>query len=146
VESLPPLKKYIWGIVKRFYWLLPSLLSDPFDIPERWFNIVYTTPSYLVWVLIGIGLFIASFLTYRELYVESAKKDVPTATLQRRTHLNLSHQKALLNIVGHMERIHGHSDRFGLEADMLDGILVSDLMKRPCSRCGKLRNQRGDII
>jgi hypothetical protein len=55
---------FVWGITKRLYWLLPSLLSDPFDIAERWFRLNYDAPPYLVWILIGIGFFIAALLEY----------------------------------------------------------------------------------
>src|SRR4030043_1730793 len=61
------LGSFIIGILKKIYWLLPSLLSDPFDIAERWFGINNYAPQWLFWVLIGLGLFIASFLTYNDL-------------------------------------------------------------------------------
>lgn len=52
------------GILKRIYFLLPSLSSDPFDIAERWFGMNYNAPQWLFWVLLGGGLFFAAFLTY----------------------------------------------------------------------------------
>ena len=107
---------------------------------------MYTTPPYLVWVLLGIGLAIASFLTYLELYVESTKKDISAITLQRKTRLSFAHKMTLIDIGILMESIHGHSDPSGLEADMLDGVLGGDLMKNPCHRCGKPRNQLGDDV
>jgi hypothetical protein len=58
---------FLWGITKRIYWLLPSLLSDPFDITERWFGLNYDAPPYLVWILIGLGLFIAALLEYHNI-------------------------------------------------------------------------------
>ena len=143
---LLPLKKYASGIAKRVYWLLPALLSDPFDIAERWFDMTYTAPPYLVWILVSVGLAIASFLTYRELYVESTKANTSTVTLGRRGRLSFAHKMSLTDIGMQMEQIHGHSDPSGLEADMLDGILGGDLIKKTCHRCGKPRNQLGDDV
>ena len=57
---------FLVGILKRLYWLLPSILSNPFDIAERWLGIHYDPPQWLFWVLLEIGLFIASFLTCYE--------------------------------------------------------------------------------
>ena len=57
---------FIFGILKRIPWLLPSLLSDPFDIAERWLGMNYNAPHWLFWVLLGIGYFIAAFLTYND--------------------------------------------------------------------------------
>ena len=146
-QFLPVLKRYFWGIIKRLYWLLPSLLADPFDVTERWFNLMYTAPPYLVWILVGIGFLIASFLTYRELYIESkvelAKKSKPTV-LREKSRLSPDHIAALADIEQQMEKVHGHSDYFGLAADLRDGVLASDLMERSCIRCGKPRNQKGD--
>lgn len=126
--------------------LIPAFFTDPFDFAERWFGMTYTVPPYLFWVLLIISLVVASFLTYRELYVEAAKKDTPAVTLQRKTRLSWAHRETLRDIETQMEEIHGHSDPYGLEADMLDGVLGGDLMKRPCHRCGKPRNQKGDYV
>ena len=54
----------MWGIGTRIYWILPSILSDPFDIAERWFGVKYEASPYMFWILLLFGLFMASFLTY----------------------------------------------------------------------------------
>ena len=55
------------GILKRFYWLIPSLSSDPFDISERWFRVTYEAPWWMFWVLLFCGFTVASILTHHEL-------------------------------------------------------------------------------
>jgi hypothetical protein len=94
---------FVVGILKKIYWLLPSLLSDPFDIAERWLSrwpsMNYNPPQWLFWVLLGIGLFIASFLTYydvkrkldemsEEFYFEPTGNDLTETN--RTVHLNVT--------------------------------------------------------
>jgi hypothetical protein len=61
------------GILKRLYWLIPSLLSDPFDISERWLKVTYEAPQWAFWLLLSLGLSIAIILTYHELRVKVVK-------------------------------------------------------------------------
>jgi len=63
----------LFGTIKRIYWLLPSLLTDPFDFAERWLKVNYTAPSYMFWILLFIGYLIASVLTYHELREQKRK-------------------------------------------------------------------------
>ena len=67
VELLKSCGYFFLGILKRIYWLIPSILSDPFDIAERWFGVIYTAPPNTFWVLLFIGFFIAAFLTYNDI-------------------------------------------------------------------------------
>ena len=60
------LGSFIVGILKKIYWLLPSLLLDPFDMFQRWCGVNYAPPVWLFWLLLGLGLFIAAFLTYND--------------------------------------------------------------------------------
>ena len=64
MEFLNSLGRFLLGILARIYWLIPSLLSDPFDIAERWFGVNYIAPPNMFWILLLVGFFIASFLTY----------------------------------------------------------------------------------
>jgi hypothetical protein len=68
----------LWGILKRLYYLIPSLLLDPFDFVERWFKLMYKPPEWLFWVLLAGGLFIATFLAYHELRLRMETKLRPT--------------------------------------------------------------------
>jgi len=58
------------GIATRIYWLIPAIMSDPWDLAERWFGIKWNPPVWLGWVLLATGLFIAIFLAYHELRMQ----------------------------------------------------------------------------
>ena len=60
------------GILKRLYYLIPSLFSDPFDVLERWFNVIYEPPQWMFWVLLVAGLCIAIILAYHELRMSTS--------------------------------------------------------------------------
>jgi len=59
------------GILKRLYYLIPSLFTDPFDFLERWFKVIYEPPQWLFWLLLSLGLAIAISKTYHELRVQT---------------------------------------------------------------------------
>lgn len=59
--------EFTLGVAKRIYWILPALVLDPFDLAERFFKVNYEVPQPLSWILFGIGLFIASYLTHHAL-------------------------------------------------------------------------------
>jgi cytochrome c-type biogenesis protein CcmH/NrfG len=67
MEFLKSIGLLFIGVLKRLYYLIPSLLSDPFDILERWGKMTYDPPQWLFWVLLAIGLFFAVAMTYNEL-------------------------------------------------------------------------------
>lgn len=66
MDTLISLRDFLWGIIKRCYWVIPSLLTDPFDIAER-LGMTCPVPSYLFWLLFGLGIFVAAFLTYHDM-------------------------------------------------------------------------------
>ncbi len=57
----------VGGTLKRIYWLVPTLFLDPFDLAERYFDVTYEVPQWLMWSLGAGGLFVAVSLTYHEL-------------------------------------------------------------------------------
>ncbi|MDZ4735550.1 MAG: hypothetical protein SGJ07_04300 [Rhodospirillaceae bacterium] len=66
---------FLWGITKRFYFWLPALLLDPFDLYNKYIRAKLPSrlqvegelPSeYFPWVL-GVGLGWAGIITYYEL-------------------------------------------------------------------------------
>jgi len=63
IESL---KSFAGGILKRIYWVLVALLVDPFGLLER-FDVSYTPPDWLTWMLVGVGFFVAGGLTHHDL-------------------------------------------------------------------------------
>jgi hypothetical protein len=87
---------------------------------------------------------IASYLAYRDLFIqaEKAKNTILRAPiLNPKTRLSFSHRNAIWDVACLMDKEHGHDDREGLEADVRDGVLVTDLMSRNCTICGKPRNK-----
>lgn len=76
MELLRSLAFFARGILKRIYWLLPALLLDPFDLARTLFGISYDAPLWMIWLLVGTGLFIAGALTYHELRKEVATEGV----------------------------------------------------------------------
>lgn len=60
---------FTWGMVKRAWALIPALLLDPFDLYGRLFDVEWDVPLWLMWALFGFGLFVAAWLTYREVWI-----------------------------------------------------------------------------
>ena len=76
------------GILKRLYWLVPTLFLDPFDFAERYFGVMYEPPQWVVWVLLLIGFIIAGTLTYHELKKQCAEAQKPSQlSLKDQLHL-----------------------------------------------------------
>ena len=59
------------SFAKNLYVFLILLLSDPFDILERWGGVSYKPPSWLFWVLLAVAIGLASWRT-----VEDTKKGI----------------------------------------------------------------------
>ncbi len=71
MEFLTSLGLLCIGTVKRLYWLIPALALDPFDFGERFFGVMYDPPTWIAWILAGVGLAVAVALTYHELRVQA---------------------------------------------------------------------------
>lgn len=71
MEFLRSLRLFTWGILKRFYWMLPTFLVDPFDVLSTLFGVEYNPPTWIVWALFSLGLFLAASLAYHEIRVKS---------------------------------------------------------------------------
>ena len=102
----------------------------------------------LGWIIIGVSNTVGLLLIGYGLG-KGSRGSSPSGTqlvLPKRKHLSFSHRMALGDIVEQMESVHGHSDPNGLEAEMLEGVPISDLMGHNCTRCFKPRNQRGDYV
>ena len=61
-----PTAQFIWEVAKRLYWLLPTLLTDPFDLVERVFHVSYEVPIAATWALIGAGFLLATLFAYHD--------------------------------------------------------------------------------
>ena len=78
MELLRSLRLFVIGVFKRIYWILPTLLLDPFDFAERLLNVSYNVPQWLVWVLVTTGWAIAIVLTYHDLRMQKVALEQPT--------------------------------------------------------------------
>ena len=100
------------------------------------------------WIIIvvsnAVGIGLISYALGRR--VEIITSTPHQVILRERKRLNSSHNITLLEIEQLMGSIHGHSDFEGLKAEMLEGVPINDLMKHDCTRCGKPRNQKGDLV
>jgi len=77
MELFKSLRLFILGVMKRIYWLLPTLILDPFDLIERLLNVNYDIPQWAIWTLFTIGLMIAIILTYHELRMQKTALEKP---------------------------------------------------------------------
>jgi len=57
----------LWTYIKNLYVLVILFISNPYDIAERWFGLSYQPPPFLFWVLLGVAVCLAIYLTYRSL-------------------------------------------------------------------------------
>ena len=102
---------------------------------------MYEAPSWLVWVLVSIGILIAVTLTYHDLRKDNLKLQTEPKTViqpQPRKKFDIAVWQKLRK---QMENKHGHIDDWGLENDIKDGVDLNIIMNRNCTKCGKPRNQ-----
>jgi hypothetical protein len=59
---------YIFGVFKRIYWLLFSLLLDPLDIVHTYTAIQFNPPLWTFWLGLVVCFSVASFLTYYDVW------------------------------------------------------------------------------
>jgi len=58
------LRYFVVGIVKRWWAIAITILADPPDLAERYFNVNYSLPQGVVYLIVGLGLTYAIFRTY----------------------------------------------------------------------------------
>jgi hypothetical protein len=145
------LKEFITAVLQKWGWLVTGIFGGGVFV----LNLLGINPSVSRTIgvtILVVCLLIACFLAYHELRIqfvqekETWKRNSMALSKPIDGHIRSSHSIALLEVEERMETIHGHSDHEGLESDFRRGVLASDLMKRDCTRCGKPRNQRGDIV
>jgi len=136
----------LFGVIGRY----DDVRSVAPFLPEP-LNIFTIIPSFVWFVL---GLLIIAYIVFEGAYqymclLLSDIKDktlMPTVLTKPKKYLRANHSLALSGVTERMESIHGHSDPDGLRAEAKDGVLISDLLSRNCTRCGKPRNQKGDFV
>lgn len=67
-RSWGSLRDFSWGLLKRWYFLLPAFALDPFDLLERFTLYEWNPPLWLMWSIFGLSLLIAAWLTYRDIW------------------------------------------------------------------------------
>jgi hypothetical protein len=77
MEHLKSLRLLVIGVLKRIYWILPTLLLNPFDIVERLFNVSYEVPQWAIWSLFAAGWVVAILLAYHELRMQKVALEQP---------------------------------------------------------------------
>jgi hypothetical protein len=87
-------KRIAWSFFKNLYIFLILLLSDPFDLPERWFGVNYQLPSWLFWVLLGIAIGLATWRTIKDTRRSIANQEKLDAIKKDLVTLNKYEQEA----------------------------------------------------
>src|SRR4030043_140158 len=91
MELLRSLQFLSMGVLKRIYWLLPTLLLDPFDLVERLCKVSYEVPQWAIWTLFSLGWAIAITLTYHDLRMQKINLEKPPNWIEayKKTHRKL---------------------------------------------------------
>jgi hypothetical protein len=106
---------------------------------------------HISWVvglsILLVCLFIAVFFAYYDLYVSielTRRTNIPSHLNRRR----ITNKEVIVieDLRKQMENVHGHSDYWGIEQVMRDGVPIDEIMKQSCTKCGKPRNQKGDYL
>ena len=82
-----------WGVIKRFYYWLTTLLLDPFDLVEKLLGVTYAPlPNVVIWSLFGIGLFAAVAHTHYEIWQKQTFRILAKAKAELRAHADTGHR------------------------------------------------------
>ncbi len=132
------------GILQKWWWIVTGLVGGLQSVASIT-GIESTIPWYVGIAVLAVCLLIASFLSYCDLYARTEAQQQRNLVLSKPKgkFIHSSHRMSIWEVSNQMDTIHGHVDDDGLEADVRDGVLVGDLMTRPCTRCGNLRNEKG---
>ena len=57
--------RFLWFFIKHLYPVVILLVSDPFDIADRWFGMTYKPPQYIFWVLLAVATVASILLSFR---------------------------------------------------------------------------------
>jgi len=72
----------LFGIIKYFYlYILQAvmlILSDLTGLLDRYFGKSYNIAQSVLWILVGVGLFVAIILTYHKLRMQKVALETPT--------------------------------------------------------------------
>ncbi len=75
--------------------------------------------------------------------MERQSEPLPTINYEKLDSVTPQDKKVIGSMGTRMFLLHGHQDLTGLLSDRANGISLNDLMAKPCSVCGVVRNKKG---
>ncbi len=134
-------------------WIIAGAIGIGFNIRDIYQTTRIGLPTQ-VWTAIAFALFILGTIVvvhyrdeeFQRKLEQSLSRSTPNIALQRRAKLSWNDQIVVQHLGGQMEKMHGHIDAHGIEADYQDGIDTNDILKRSCTQCGNPRNKPGKVI
>lgn len=91
-------KNILISFAKHIYTFFILFASDPFDIAERWFDVIYQPPFWLFYVLLAVAIGSASWLTVldlRRIKRQVAIERIPNLLRSMSRHLRMKVQKMI---------------------------------------------------
>lgn len=107
-------------------------------------------PTLVGWPIVGVLGITAAVLLIRAANIRKSEtmvtpEEVPLGVaLHPKKYLSWRDRVVIRDIESKMELLHGHSDRRGMEMEVLRGVAMSDLIRMNCTICFRPRNQRDD--
>jgi hypothetical protein len=149
MEHLHSFRSLCWGVIKRLYWIIPGLVTDPFDVLERLLGVHMNVPPSISWILVGLGFLVAVLLTYHEERMRAVIATQELAIYKKqvvrppRGKLTATDYFVIDNLNSQMWDLHGHGDREGIMQDYQNNVDTDIILERKCTQCGEPRNKQG---
>lgn len=115
--------RWLVSFTKHLYAFIILFASDPFDLADRWLNINYHPPSWLFWVLLGLAISIAVWLTTRDIRQEKTRLAITRIPKL----LNMMDKRLKRKVGVRVKSIKGKCNRDSREIQKLNGVLKSCL-------------------
>jgi hypothetical protein len=148
MEYLHTFGSLCWGVIKRLYWIIPGLVTDPFDVLDKW-GVHMNVPPVISYALTGLGFSIAVLLTYHEqrmkaiIAVQERDSLKKQAVRPPRGKLTPADRIVISNLNSLMWDLHGHGDEDGITSDYQNNVDTDIILERKCTQCGEFRNKLG---
>ena len=142
--------EFVKAVARKWGWLVTGVVGGGTFVLNL-LGIDPTMSKVIGIAILGVCLLFACFLVYHDMRMDlmrsvPAPTEKPLTLTLPKKYLLSDHNIAIWDVSEAMRKKHGHSDDDGLRADVKDGVLVTDLLSRNCTRCGIPRNQRGDFV
>ena len=103
-------------------------------------------PWFIGFTIMAVCLFVGSLWAYLDVFKNLISiRQQPNVVLKSKKYLDLDDLCMLDTIENFMKAKHGHMDIDGITTDIKAGYVGADLYSRNCLKCGKPRNQKGDL-